>query len=335
MAAANIIMTTQELDEVFANLDYREDARAPADEGRRRAFIHGWKDGADREKDYDKSSLRQLTWQNFGFRLGKEFGVLREDQIFEVFTHFDDTFQKEQGRREWSDDELKAAAAAYLEMLALEQAEKSYSKAEFRRRLIVSEGPLAGRTSGSVEYQMQNISAVLEGMGLPRIKGYLPAKNVGQNTLDRLASILEELGHVDGESYRPTSDPEELDAKTEKLKKNGFAFPPRGREKPKRVASTNQEAFERDPAPAVRAWVILEAKGVCELCGSVAPFRKPDGEPYLEVHHVKPLAKGGPDTTSNAAALCPNCHRRCHLSEDRHEATERLYEEVERLTKEG
>jgi len=45
-----------------------------------------------------------------------------------------------------------------------------------------------------------------------------------------------------------------------------------------------------------------------------APFlRKKDQSPYLEVHHMIQLADGGEDTTENAVALCPNCHRQLHF----------------------
>ncbi|HDR7378766.1 TPA: HNH endonuclease [Bacillus toyonensis] len=37
-----------------------------------------------------------------------------------------------------------------------------------------------------------------------------------------------------------------------------------------------------------------------------------DGTPYLEVHHVVPLATGGEDSVENAVALCQNCHRKAH-----------------------
>jgi 5-methylcytosine-specific restriction protein A len=30
------------------------------------------------------------------------------------------------------------------------------------------------------------------------------------------------------------------------------------------------------------------------------------------VHHRVRLADGGDDTTDNAVALCPNCHRKAH-----------------------
>jgi 5-methylcytosine-specific restriction protein A len=32
------------------------------------------------------------------------------------------------------------------------------------------------------------------------------------------------------------------------------------------------------------------------------------------VHHIVPLAEGGPDDLGNTAALCPNCHRAVHYS---------------------
>jgi len=62
----------------------------------------------------------------------------------------------------------------------------------------------------------------------------------------------------------------------------------------------------------VVAYTLRRANGVCELCEQPAPFNKPSGEPYLEVHHVKHLKDGGEDMTENAVALCPNCHRMMH-----------------------
>lgn len=40
----------------------------------------------------------------------------------------------------------------------------------------------------------------------------------------------------------------------------------------------------------------------CEFCG--------DQSDHLEIHHIKPRAKGGPNTKSNLIALCPPCHRK-------------------------
>lgn len=59
--------------------------------------------------------------------------------------------------------------------------------------------------------------------------------------------------------------------------------------------------------------VLNRAKGSCEKCRVKAPFlRRSNGSPYLEVHHWLPLSQGGEDTVENAAALCPNCHRKVH-----------------------
>jgi len=63
----------------------------------------------------------------------------------------------------------------------------------------------------------------------------------------------------------------------------------------------------------VIAEVLERARGFCEICEQPAPFvRTADGTPYLEVHHMLPLAYGGKDVVENAVATCPNCHRREH-----------------------
>lgn len=65
------------------------------------------------------------------------------------------------------------------------------------------------------------------------------------------------------------------------------------------------------------AWVAenarRRAKGHCELCGEPAPFKRKEGSPYLETHHIEWLSDGGADTVENTVALCPNCHRKMHI----------------------
>ena len=79
---------------------------------------------------------------------------------------------------------------------------------------------------------------------------------------------------------------------------------------PKKVSRTIIE-FNRNPD--VVAQTLLDARGICGRCNKPAPFtRKKDGSPYLEVHHIIRLADGGADTSNNAIALCPNCHRKSH-----------------------
>ena len=76
--------------------------------------------------------------------------------------------------------------------------------------------------------------------------------------------------------------------------------------------STVRTEYGRDAH--VGALVKLRAEGLCELCEQQAPFLNRKKEPFLEVHHVIWLAKGGKDKPENAVALCPNCHRKMHIN---------------------
>lgn len=67
---------------------------------------------------------------------------------------------------------------------------------------------------------------------------------------------------------------------------------------------------------AVRRYALGRASGKCEACDSTAPFKDVSGLPFLEVHHIDRLADNGPDRVDRVAAICPNCHRRCHYSTD-------------------
>lgn len=66
-------------------------------------------------------------------------------------------------------------------------------------------------------------------------------------------------------------------------------------------------------SPYVVEYVKRKARGVCQDCKQLAPFNiKGSAEPYLEIHHIVPLSKGGEDSIDNTIALCPNCHRKRH-----------------------
>lgn len=61
------------------------------------------------------------------------------------------------------------------------------------------------------------------------------------------------------------------------------------------------------------ASVRRRANGVCELCNKRAPFKDRFGNPYLEVHHIKWISRGGEDSIQNTAAICPNCHKKMRV----------------------
>jgi 5-methylcytosine-specific restriction protein A len=67
---------------------------------------------------------------------------------------------------------------------------------------------------------------------------------------------------------------------------------------------------------SLRVYVLRRANGLCEGCGHKAPFETRAGRPYLEPHHTRLLADGGPDDYHHVIALCPTCHRRVHHGAD-------------------
>lgn len=58
------------------------------------------------------------------------------------------------------------------------------------------------------------------------------------------------------------------------------------------------------------------ANRICQLCEQDAPFKDHHGQPFLEVHHIEWLSRGGSDTVKNTVALCPNCHRKMHIVDE-------------------
>jgi 5-methylcytosine-specific restriction protein A len=84
--------------------------------------------------------------------------------------------------------------------------------------------------------------------------------------------------------------------------------------KPKKIV-TSTTSFIRNPVVVYK--VLKQANGICECCNKQAPFKKRNGEWYLEVHHKVQLAHDGEDTVENAEALCPNCHREKHFGYSR------------------
>ena len=75
------------------------------------------------------------------------------------------------------------------------------------------------------------------------------------------------------------------------------------------------------------------ANGTCQLCGIRLDYTNCNGRPFLEAHHIIPLAKDGPDEFTNMVALCPNCHRKMHVAEEV-EDIETIFELVKQIQKE-
>jgi hypothetical protein len=92
----------------------------------------------------------------------------------------------------WQDDELDAIVTDYFAMLAADISGRPYTKSRH------SAAPMAriGRSHRSVEFKHQNISAVLDELGMPWIPGYKPKTNYQNAIFDAIDRYL---------TYHPTA----------------------------------------------------------------------------------------------------------------------------------
>jgi hypothetical protein len=90
----------------------------------------------------------------------------------------------------WRDWEVDAIVADYFHMLTDEMAGRSFNKSEHRRALQA----LIERDPGSIERKHQNISAVLERLGVPFIRGYKPLAHFQNALLDAVERYLTAMG---------------------------------------------------------------------------------------------------------------------------------------------
>jgi len=84
---------------------------------------------------------------------------------------------------------------------------------------------------------------------------------------------------------------------------------------------------------AIREYALDWAEGHCQGCQNEAPFKTPDGNPYLEVHHVFRRADGGPDHPDTVIALCPNCHSKRHYGRHGDQFNKKLIEKLRERAK--
>ena len=86
----------------------------------------------------------------------------------------------------WSDFENDIIVAAYLAMLTEELSGRSYNKALNNRKVQEK----LGRSAGSIEFKLCNVSAVCVGFGLPIIKGYRPRYNFQMSLAEAVSRWL-------------------------------------------------------------------------------------------------------------------------------------------------
>ena len=86
----------------------------------------------------------------------------------------------------WRDGELDEIIADYFDMLMADLAGVPYVKSRHSAALMER----IGRTHRSIEFKHQNISAVLDELGLPWIPGYIPKRNYQSAIFDAIDRYL-------------------------------------------------------------------------------------------------------------------------------------------------
>jgi len=152
-----------------------------------------------------------------------------------------------------------------------------------------------------------------------RLQGFQPLNELGMTNIFKKYGTIENF--LFGENQDILENEEELIEEENKAEQEaGKLTTQELRERairaitkpPKEVKTTY---YSRDPNVAAHAK--SRAHGICELCGQKAPFEDMKHVPYLEVHHVLMLSKGGRDSIDNTVAICPNCHRKMHILHDK------------------
>jgi hypothetical protein len=87
---------------------------------------------------------------------------------------------------DWQDGELDVIVADYFGMLVSDLSGQPYVKSRHNAAIMAQ----IGRTQGSVEFKHQNISAVLDELGMPWIPGYKPRSNYQNAILDAIDRFL-------------------------------------------------------------------------------------------------------------------------------------------------
>lgn len=122
---------------------------------------------------------------------------------------------------DWTDEENDEIVQVYFRMLADKLAGVPYNIAERNRELDAR----IGRGTGSIRYKHSNISAVLDMLGAPWLKGYKPAQHFQRSLIDAVKRWLDrDSDWLDRHSslFAPKPPPGDIAAKSAGL----FVGPP-------------------------------------------------------------------------------------------------------------
>jgi 5-methylcytosine-specific restriction protein A len=159
----------------------------------------------------------------------------------------------------WSEEELRAAVDAYLDMQRKERQGKDFTKKSYYDDLAAK----FGRTEKAFEYRMQNISYVMTLLGRDWLTGLKPAKNVGANVAAKIEAMI---AQSEGRKFVPIAA-FEIEAREAVRRKN--LSTPQGNRRP---AATEYATTRHQRDVAVKPGCFNKLKAGVKLAANQPPL---------------------------------------------------------------
>jgi hypothetical protein len=95
-------------------------------------------------------------------------------------------------RRDWNRKEIEAAVGAYFWMLGEQIAGNEFSKKRVVERLQL--GDLSGRNRSAIERKFSNVSAILDAVYAPWLRGFKPLTHVQRALQEQVIAVAKRRG---------------------------------------------------------------------------------------------------------------------------------------------
>lgn len=293
---------------LLSQLSYEQDVRNPPDNLRRARFKTGWKDASVRNGTYTAQTLGELTWQNLGYRFGREFGEQSSEEIEKAYRFLARLHKEDKGLRSPSAQQYEDA----FRSLDLSETHRDMLKIHFHAPERTITATQMANAIGYPRYGAANMHygrlgrLVGESMEFDPLEERLGTlvtfeKRYGEWHWIMRYQVARALENLDWVGVSEAALPEEIpeDAPIS--------------EGARRRVYVN--AYERSPRARRRC---VEHHGAsCCICGF--DFDKVYGEVaegYIHVHHLISVAKIGEvyevDPVNDLRPVCPNCHAVIH-----------------------
>ena len=310
-------MSPEEIERVFAQMEYDGDDRRAPDERRRARFRTGWEDATKRSEIYSDATLKRLTWNNQGYRFGRQFGEAAHAQIDEVYDHLAILWERVWGVT--SETASSAApsveqyVAAFRELGGVTDNQSQMLRLHYNAPSRTVTAAQMAEALGFGHYSLANSQYGRLGRLVGDELEYNPMK-------ERLGTLV--TFERRNEEWHWIMRPQVAEA----LERLGWVEATRTPFTEKAVVSitplvegaASQElvtVYERNPEARRRC--IAAHGSICCVCGfSFSAVYGVEFAGFIHVHHLRPVSEAGGeyavDPVEDLRPVCPNCHAIIH-----------------------